>query len=590
MKRLIFSNRISGFLVCTIVALLTLQVNAEDDPRQVRQAEALQRLLLEYDSCYDADANLIQIKFRSPGYHTAIKSGTQVHPTRESLTYAIALLKRDGRRDAERAQNIIRKVVSLQYRDRTTDHWGTWPYVLEEMEMPDPDLNWADFLAARLAQILTDHRDQVNLIAPEIERALKTATQRIVVRNVQPSYTNIAVLGGAVAVRSGELLDHDSWIHYGRSRLQDVIQHAHGVDGFAEYNSPPYSHVVIGECERGLQMIEDKDARIALEKIHSIAWHTIARSFHPPSQQWAGPHSRMAEERIQKPTTEFLSARLPRHVIAHPTQTQDKSRGYEVVKPIDCPKKWATGFTRAIREPYQIRRRFVRSDQPKKERVGTTWFSPTATLGTVNASSFWTQRKPIIGYWKTVLDPAVAFRVRFLNDGRDFASMNVNTVQRNNRAAFQILSMPKRGDWHYSLDRPEDGIFTACDLRLRLQLTGKGVEVTRHSDHLYELSAGTHRLVVHTPEPAHFNGLPIHWRTGKEQLEKESVAYVEGVAYEGEPLQFDFSRPIPSDWFVGIELLSSDDKVATAGPKIVPTQSGSRLIWYALQANEALGD
>ena len=90
-----------------------------------------------------------------------------------------------------------------------------------------------------------------------------------------------------------------------------------------------------------------------------------------------------------------------------------------------------------------------------------TCFDVFSCLGTVNRSSFCTQRKPLLAYWKTEDDPAVVLRLRFLHDGRDFASMGIRSIQDGTRVLSKFYPIENAGNWHPSLDRPEDGLFHA---------------------------------------------------------------------------------------------------------------------------------
>ena len=116
----------------------------------------------------------------------------------------------------------------------------------------------------------------------------------------------------------------------------------------------------------------------------------------------------------------------------------------------------------------QLRRTFVRGETPQDSTIGTTWLTADACLGSINRGTFWTQCRPLIGYWKTDSDPAVVLRLRFLHDGQDFASMSVATAQSGGKSLAVVYPLRNRGDWHPTLDRPADGLFSAttsaCDL------------------------------------------------------------------------------------------------------------------------------
>ena len=527
---------------------------APSDPLPLDQIRGSREILLEhYDNHFDADAAMLRVPFSTPGYHSGVEAGSLVHPTRESLVYALALLQRGGPGDGARAADVLRKVVALQDQDEAVATCGIWPWLLEEPidQMPSPDMNWADFCGATIGQILVEHADQLpTQLNGDLRGSLRLAAEAIRRRDVGPSYTNIAVLGGGVCAVAGEVLDDETLLAYGRKRLQGVVWYTQRHGSFTEYNSPPYVKVVVAECERTLQLVEDDETRAATEIILQKAWQIAAGSFHPATQQWAGPHARTSRNRLRKSTVEFLSLRTGVPLTTHPTMADGEPRGYAVVKPLPCPQSLVTHFQKSQDKFRRVA--FIKKDARSEAIVGTTWFSQTACLGSVSTSSFWTQRKPLIGYWKTAADPAVVFRLRFLHDGRDFASMGVRSTQEGPRVESAFLPLAGQGDWHPSLDRPTDGKFHAKDLRIRFELRGSGVASEIIDDHTFALRAGTHRVLIQT-RPGRFADQDVKWQTGG----SPDRAFVDGVCYAGDEREFDFSTEFPVEIRTEIELTSN---------------------------------
>ena len=499
------------------LCIVTLGCGSSERVASTPIPPALTELLAHYDELYDPTEHMLREEFRSPGCHSQFETGVAVDPTRESLIDALALLQRGNTGDSERAAGIVRKVLTLQDVDPSSPTCGIWPWLLEEplSEMAKPDLNWADFCGAQLVPILIRHADQLpSDLTPVMRTSLRHAVDAIRRRNVAPGYSNIAILGGGVCSAAGELLGDRDLLTYGRTRVQSVVAHTEKHGGFSEYNSPPYAKVVISECERTLHLVQDEATREAVESLRRTAWQMIADSFHPGTQQWAGPHSRTSRVRLLHGTVDFLARRVQSPLKTHPTMRDGKPRGYAVVQPLACPELFAARFHRLAENPYEIQRAFVRARDWKNTRTGTTWFSQEACLGSVNRSTFWTQRKPLIAYWRSESDPAVVFRLRFLHDGKDFASMSVQTSQRGPAALSVLYSVAGRGDWHPSLDRPDDGVFHATDLRMRYELRGRDVQVRDLGNHRYELVAGDHRIVVHA-RPGRFHGRDVVWEAGE---------------------------------------------------------------------------
>jgi hypothetical protein len=546
---------------------------------------ALQELTTDGDQHYDADARMLVTEFRSPGYHTRIASGTPVHPTRESLIYALGLLQRNATGDTRRAAEIIRRVVDLQDTNLDSKTCGVWPWLLEEplSEMKSPDLNWADFCGSQLVHILLEHPRK---LPPELQSTMRDSLRHAVTairrRNVSPGYTNIAILGGVVCVAAGELLSDHDLLTYGSQRLQRVVEHVEEHGGFSEYNSPPYSKVIIGECERLLHLVSDPASRAAAESLRRTCWEEIATSFHPATQQWAGPHSRNSRLYLQPTTVEFLSIRTGVEIQTHPQMVGDTRPGrYATVPPLPCPADLLPRFRQPQTEPRQTRSIYARDKSGTPSIVGTTWHSATACLGSVNRASLWTQRKPLIAYWKTDNDPAVVFRVRFLHDGKDFASIGIRTAQTGPRALCLFASLPDRGDWHRTLDRPANGIFQANDLRVRFELVGTGAMARRLEDGRFELAAGSHRIVVHTL-PGRFAGNDVAWKLGDDNRS------VEGICYQGDVREFNFKQGIDVNLCAGIELIPIDQAITAQRPRMTEQPAGSSLAEWSISQTEKL--
>ena len=521
---------------------------------------ALQKLLEHYDEQFDSGASMLRQEFSSPGYHTRFETGDLVHTTRESLNYALALLKRGEPEDVARAEAILNTVVALQDSDSESETFGVWPWLLEEpiAEMTSPDLNWADFCGATLAHILIQHGEVLSTeTRKQTEEALQNATAAIRKRDVGPGYTNIAVLGGGVCAAAGELFSDGDLLKYGRERLQGVVEQTAKHGGFNEYNSPPYCKVVIAECERILELIEDPETRAAAESIRTEAWRMIVGSLHRPTQQLAAPHSRSSRNHLRVAMVDFLNRRTGLELKPHPSMLGGKPRGYGVVKPVMCPEEILAEINAGRGYPVQIERVFVNSRRSQYRRVGTTWFDEVSCLGTVNRSSFWTQRKPLLAYWKTDDDPAVVLRLRFLHDGRDFASMGVRSVQKGPRVLSMFYSIENAGSWHPSLDRPADGLFPAKDMRIRYELIGEGVSLKELGEGRFELSAGSRRVLLHTTGS-------ISWEANR----SDERVFLDGIFFSAETSKKVSVKSLPQDVLVGLGLLSLSQSPAEVRPMI----------------------
>ena len=526
---------------------------AEDRDRSPQ----LNRLLKYYDRHYDPTERMLKVPFHGTGYHSQIANGLEVHPTRESLYYAVALFQRGRTEDVAVANEILRKVISLQEIDSQSEFYGVWPWLLEEPlgMMSSVDFNWADFCGSAIAQILVKHRHQIadEKLVRQMRESLNRAAFTIRNRNVNAGYSNIAVLGGGVCAIAGEVLKNPELLRYGRDRLKKVVLLTQQIKGFGEYNSPTYGKVVIGECERILELSQDPEVRQSAETIRVAAWQIFAESFHLGTSQWAGPHSRLSQRRLTDTLVMFLNHRTGLNIQPHPRAVNERPRGYGIVTPIPCPQTLLENLKESSDRTFIITRTFKIGRDGKPAIFGTTWKTPDACLASVNRASLWTQRNPISGYWRTEDDPAVAFRVHFLRDGKDFASFGVRATQSENRILFAIHSLQNRGDWHRTLDRPADGQFEATDFRLRLELDGKHASCEKRPEGGFALSAGDREIVVF-PADSSFSGRPVEWECSN----RENGAYVEAVCYSGTKRLIDFNELVKMKLAAAIQLQQID--------------------------------
>lgn len=541
------------------------------------QAAALDPALKEFlDRCqgdYSEQAQMLGCRFYSPGYHTTVASGTWVHRTLDSLDYADGLLQRGEPGDVRRARQIIAKVISLQDVRSRSPTCGIWPWLLEEPleKMSPPDFNWADFCGGRLAQILVDHRALLgDDLRQSMLRSLRLAGQAIVRRNVGPDYTNIAVAGGGVCAAAGELLPDAALLEYGRQRLQKLVAYTAAQGSFNEYNSPAYTMTALWECERALHLVHDPATRQAAESLRRTAWRIIAESFHPATQQWAGPHSRAYHDYLLPKVAEYLSRETGVAIQPHPA-AGGVTRPVALTLPnaLPCPAEFCPRFRALPQTPLELRRTFISGRSDLVSTIGITWLDAEVCLGSVNRSAFWTQRRPLIGYWKTAADPAVVFRLRFLHDDRDFASIGGVTAQRGPRALTVFTVWPNQGDWHPQLDRPKDGLFEAADFRIRYELAGRGVAADPLGEGRCALRAGDYRAVIHTV-PSLFDDRKVVWQISH----SENRVFLDGICYHGGKRPFDFRKLGPVAIAVGVEILRTGQPPAKYWPQLTASRPG----------------
>lgn len=545
----------------------------------------LQEYLKRCDLEFDEDWQMMGAELHSPGYHTTLSDGMRTHPTCANLDYALALVMSGRAEHLHRATQVIRAVLALQETDPTAHTYGIWPWHAEEPlpRMNPPDWNWADFCGARLAAILKAHA--ARLPGDLVERmriALGHAGWSIFRRNVLPGYTNIAIMGAVVTAAAGELLHEPRLLAYGRRRFETIVEHTAYHGGFNEYNSPTYTTVALRECERALHLVNDPAVRAAAEALRRVAWETIADHFHPGTGQWAGPCSRAYSDRLSAGLAEELSAHTGVKIAPHPTVKSGNS-GPAPIPRLPCPEDLRRRFQALPEDPFIIRRRFIRRESEATSTIGTTWLCADACLGTVNRDSFWVQTRALLGYWKAETDPAVVLRLRFLRDGKDFASAELTTAQEGPRALSAVRLLADRGSHHPTLDRPADGVFPTSDLRLRYEITGEGVMARRIGPMTFALVAEPWQAVIHGL-PGRFGEREIHWECGGQ----EGHAWVDAVLLEKGPVNLHPQRAGDLLLGAGMELIPASAAPSATAPQMTQPAEGTVAMSWPIAQGLAL--
>ncbi len=514
----------------------------------------LRELIEAKEADFDSRQNLLGNRFQSVGYHSRIPTGTWVHETRTNIYYALALLELGDEAYRERAAAVIRNVLSFQVIDPYDPAYGIWPWCCEEPVpmMAPPDWNWADFIGAALCHMLAEYRDRIDAeLESEIADALKRAAWSIFRRNMQPHYTNIALMGAAVAGCAGELLGIPLLSEYAARRLEAFQVYTREQGGLNEYNSPTYTFVALHEVERILQLVK-KNRRliIAAHTLHAYIWEEIGKRFHPATGQLGGPQSRAYSEFLSPKTMAFLEETAG---VASRKREEAESGlllfTYDGIRHLPCPENLRHYFTRFTEEEREIVQRFVKRADAEKSFVGTTYMTPELTFGSINRECFWTQRRPLLAYWPSGKgDTPAMFRMRFCKDGKDFASGGVRLAQEKTRVAFAFNMLTDRGDWHIGLGRSADGGFSFSKLALRFELAAEDAELLSDGR---TMKSGNYRVVIHGL-PGMFAGNPVTWRSGRDA----DRVWVEAVLYDGPETRKQFDESLTAMIGGGVEILA----------------------------------
>ncbi len=513
---------------------------------------------------YDPRERMIRAEVASVGYHTTLRSG-HVHKTRESLTYAVGLLDAGGEERRQRAAGIIERVIALQDREPESKTCGIWSWYLEEPleTMSPPDWNWADFCGVQLLEAWLDHRDRLpETLVRKMRESIEHAARSIQRRDVTPRYTNIAIMGTYVTLMAGVHFKLDDLLAYARERLRRVHKHIIEQGSFTEYNSPTYSTVVIAELARMSMRVRNREDLRLIGEIDDLAWKHVATHFHPPTRQWAGPHSRSyrTDIRIYKKVLSVLQTACGGQAEIIDEKPVPHDIGYAKLR-FQCPERYIRYFTTLESARTTLEIFDTRPPTPIK---GTTYLHPQFTLGTVNQGSFWNQRRSILAYWGRPDEPTY-LHARVLHDDYDYSSARAFTSQYESVALTAVVFATDGGDTHPGLDKVKNGAIHAKDLRLRFEIGGSvgGVRIEKRDapeTHFRITDRGVTVLIA--PFASRFDGRPVEWEIGGGEKR-----WIDAVCYQGEARDLNFLNMQEAFVAFALQLFTTEDEQT---PRNVP--------------------
>ncbi len=498
---------------------------------------------------YDSEVCMVGRPQASRGYHTQVPDGIWVHPTRETLRWVLAQLDAGADADVDatevevevdQALDALRAVLALQDTDPRRGTYGLWAYLLEEPldQMAPPDWNWADFLGELLIEIVHRHGDRLSReLKAQCFEALRHAAWSIFRRNVGPGYTNICVLGGAVATLAGELLGEPLLVRYGTARFEATLAAAEGSGSVPEYNSPTYYPVGVNALEAVLRYARDPQAIAAATALHRWYWSRIVEVFHPATGQWAGPHARAYSDALTRGQQRWLAARGVALTDGEDSDRVRASRGIAVACPADVLAQINHDApTRTVRSALPV---MGRPEVPG-DRSTTCCLEGPVSLATVSREDTWVQRRPMIGFARTADAELVTLRTRLLQGDRDFASGCVRQSQ-HGLAALTVLGLTTgRGVWHILLDRPRGALFSIQDLAYLVEFNGPQVEAEQVGEQHFALTAPGVRATVMTG-PAYVDGRVCAWHLERGERRVRLVA--RGVIQRDAPFRLEDLEP-----------------------------------------------
>lgn len=256
----------------------------------------LQQIRIEEDyKFYDPKTGLLtkQVDNRKNGYHS--KAYGYYSHVADNFCFAGAVILTGYEKYYDVAKSIIDKLCDVQDTDPNSDTYGLWSYYYEEplKDMIAPDWNWADFCGKWLVAIIKKHPERVGeKLLNKITDTIKHTAYCSMKRNVDPGYTNIAIMSSMHIICAGEILKDDVLFNHGKKKLSTLVAYTEYNSSFSEYNSSTYTIIAIEEIAKMLTLFDDKECIKMAKKLNYYAWKPLCDHFNINIMQLSAPQLR----------------------------------------------------------------------------------------------------------------------------------------------------------------------------------------------------------------------------------------------------------------------------------------------------------
>lgn len=525
---------------------------------------------------YDEKVAMVLTKITEWQYHIDTV-GVTYHRVGNTFGYARMLLNTLEDKHIDRACKAILASIALQDVNPNSKTYGLWPYFKEEplaTKKTPPDFNMADFFSVTLLDIYMGHKQQLpDSVVSKIVASLKLAARCIQKRDVDPSYTNIAIMGTYVTYMVSHLFDMPEMQAYAAKRLKTFYNYTIEKQGFTEYNSPAYTITALDEVSRMRQHIVEPEAKAMVEKINDVAWGIIAGHYHKPTGQWAGPNSRSYSTFLKHERLYSILNLASKGKIDLVGKKYDAN---EILLEYDMPEKYYAFFNNPIYP--RLETDVFEPNEPKV--TGTTLLEKKFVLSTANRSCLWNQRRPFLAYWGSSESPRY-LQFQFLHNNYDFSSAAIFTQQENTNILAGVNLFLFGGDKHISIDKIKTGKFKAKDLRMRFRFGGTkssdNFSIPNKDNEPFQFSVDDINFQIHLFQ-ASFDKQNGHWEKGDDGKD----AWIDYILYAGAEKEFDFNTMKEAVWAFTFSMGEKGQKLLASQPKFETKDNELHTKWNNL--------
>ena len=402
--------------------------------------------------------------------HSKYKSSV-AHTVHNTLRYASALLDYKGKY-SRKVDEILKKIISLQEGRPSKKYYGLWSIFLEEPieDMISPDQNFAVFNLIELLEIYNKHKD---IIPSDTLNLIKSscfaATIFIVNRNTTLRYSHIVCEECYACVFCGEIFSRLEFVNYGMQKLENFLNYTLFNGDFYEFNSPVYSLIMAKYFKKILENVKNTRVLDAAQKLNKILWKSLAGHYHFQTGLLAGPFSRLHNDFTTGMEKIILGGNDKKIYNISPFRKSE----YITTDDINCPPQFYPFFTGEKHIEYSQRLIFQGNTYPNfaYSYTSTTYQQPKYTIGSFNKSEFWSERRPLIGYFGTKESPYCA-KLTCLIDGTDFTSSFIFCTQVKNSLIGSVVFSVNHGITHMNDGKMPNKKISTRDLRIRFTVIG----------------------------------------------------------------------------------------------------------------------